>query len=119
MFQRVGQPLVDLGGWPGEAALERHCQAGANQVDALLALPHAGAGVPLVPEDAGLQVNPLRAAGLLCCGLQQAEGRPETPGRAQMCRCREAFSGRVRRCIGCRKCRSGAFSAGQRLFICN
>jgi hypothetical protein len=36
-----------------------------------------------------------------------------------MCPCREAFSGRVRQCIGCRKCRSGAFSAGQRLFICN
>ena len=55
-----------------------------------------------------MQVHPLRCARLLRCGLQQAECRPETPGRTQM-RCgRETFGGRVPKCIGCRECRSGA-----------
>jgi hypothetical protein len=80
-----------------------------------LSLTHARTGVSLVAKNPGLQIHPLRGAGLLSRGLQQAERRPEASSRAQMrSRC-EAFGGRVGECIGCRKCRSGAFPAGQGL----
>ena len=69
MFQCIGQSLVDLSGRSGEAVFQRHRQTGANQLDSLLTLAHPGPGVSLVAKDSGLQVNPLRSARLLSCGL--------------------------------------------------
>jgi hypothetical protein len=115
MFQCIGQSLVDLSGRSGEAMFRRHRQTGANQLDSLLTLAHPGPGVSLVAKDAGLQVDALCGARLLSRGLQQAECCSETPCRAQMSRCSEAFSSGLRRCLRCGKCRGCTFPAGQRL----
>jgi hypothetical protein len=70
VLEGVGQPLVDLGRRPGEAVLQGHGQAGPDQLDPVLALPHAGADVALLAQDACLEVDPARRPRLPPCGLQ-------------------------------------------------
>jgi len=65
VFQRVGQPLVDLGGWPGEAVLERHCQAGANRSTTCWASPMRARAFPSCPRMRACRST--RCALRACC----------------------------------------------------
>ena len=95
--------------------LQRHGQTRPDQLHGGASLSHPGTYIALLPEDAGLEVDPACLSRLLSGDLEQAERRPEASGRPEM-RCRsKPLGGSICREAGRGEGNSSLLPAGQRL----
>jgi hypothetical protein len=77
VLERIGQPLIDVGCRSGQPLLQGHGKTGPDQLHCRASFSHPSAYVPLLPENASLEINTARLARLLAGDLQQAERGPE------------------------------------------
>ena len=115
VLERVGQPLVDLGGGRGEVAVERHGERGAHELEPLAPLARPRAHVALERQDARLEVGAAGGARVGARELEQLQRRPEAGRRAQVGGGGQPFGGRVARRAARREGRGGLLARGQRL----
>jgi hypothetical protein len=115
VFERVGQPLIDIGCGPGKPMLQRHGRAGPDQLHCGASLSHPRTYIALLPEDARLKVDPACLPRLISGDLKQAERRPETSGRPEMSCRGKPLSGSICREAGSGECNRSLLAAGQRL----